>query len=324
MDQIRSALGEPRLSYLGYSYGTYLGAVYTTLFPQRSDRIILDSAVDPRLVWYDMWRTWGLAVALRLPDFTAWAAAHDSRYHLGATQAAVTALYYDLAGRLDRAPATLPDGTVVNGNLFREVTRSSLYQDAAFPGLAEFWQFLTSTAASRPPVTAVTAAPVPDDNQLAVLWSIVCNDAAWPRDPDTYQLNVTIDRRMYPATAGMPASIWPCAFWRYRPPEAPVAVTDKGPRNVLILQNLRDPATSWPSGYGLRQALGRRAAFVSVDQGGHGVYAFTDSPCANGVGTAFLAFGTLPAADRLCPGQSPPAAGARTTVRRPALPGPLG
>jgi pimeloyl-ACP methyl ester carboxylesterase len=290
MDQIRSVLGEPKLSYLGYSYGSYLGAVYTSLFPQRSDRIVLDSGVDPRLVWYEIWRTWGLAVALRLPDFTAWAAAHDATYHLGATQEAVTRLYYDLAGKLDRSPVTLPDGTVVNGNLFREVTRSNLYQDAAFPGLAEFWQFMASSTASGSPVAALAAAPVPGDNQIAALWSIVCNDVTWPRDAGTYRLNVTIDRRMYPATAGMPANIWPCAFWRYRP----------------------------------RQALGRRAAFVSVDQGGHGVYAFTDSACANGIGTAFLASGSLPAADRLCPGQSPPAAGVRTTIRRPALPGPLG
>src|SRR5256885_11829772 len=106
MDRIRAALGEPKLSYLGYSYGTYLGAVYTTLFPEHSDRILLDSAVDPTLVWYRMWRTWDQAIALRLPDFTAWAAARDATYHLGATQAAVTRTYYALADRFDRSPAT--------------------------------------------------------------------------------------------------------------------------------------------------------------------------------------------------------------------------
>ena len=47
MDVIRGALGESRLSYLGYSYGTYLGAVYTQMFPGRAGRIVLDSAINP-------------------------------------------------------------------------------------------------------------------------------------------------------------------------------------------------------------------------------------------------------------------------------------
>ncbi|MEV0389515.1 hypothetical protein [Nonomuraea sp. NPDC050643] len=70
MDRVRAALGEPKLSY----HGTYLGAVHLSLFPGRSDRIVLDSAVDPGLVWRDMFRTWNEAVALRLPDFLAFAA----------------------------------------------------------------------------------------------------------------------------------------------------------------------------------------------------------------------------------------------------------
>ncbi|MGC4938693.1 alpha/beta fold hydrolase [Kribbella sp. DT2] len=47
MDSIRVALGEPKISYAGASWGTYLGAVYTTMFPQRSDRIVLDSNLGP-------------------------------------------------------------------------------------------------------------------------------------------------------------------------------------------------------------------------------------------------------------------------------------
>lgn len=49
MDVIRAVLGEKRISYFGVSYGTYLGAVYAQLFANRSDRsdrIVLDSAVD--------------------------------------------------------------------------------------------------------------------------------------------------------------------------------------------------------------------------------------------------------------------------------------
>jgi pimeloyl-ACP methyl ester carboxylesterase len=52
MDSIRQALGQQQITYYGYSYGTYLGQVYATLFPSHLRRLILDSNVDPRYVWY--------------------------------------------------------------------------------------------------------------------------------------------------------------------------------------------------------------------------------------------------------------------------------
>ena len=52
MDSIRRALGQQQISYYGFSYGTYLGEVYATLFPGHVRRLILDSSVDPRKVWY--------------------------------------------------------------------------------------------------------------------------------------------------------------------------------------------------------------------------------------------------------------------------------
>ncbi|GIG92317.1 alpha/beta fold hydrolase [Plantactinospora endophytica] len=320
MDRIRAALGEPKTSYLGYSYGSYLGAVYASLFPQRTDRIVLDSAVDPALVWYGVWRSWGEAVALRLPDFTRWAAARDDVYHLGVTPGEVERTYYRIAERLDRSPVELPDFTV-NGNFFREQTRSALYDDRNFGDLAEFWQAFADPA--NPPtsatVTPTNLAEPAVDNSLAVLYGIVCGDVTWPRDTGLYAHNAAASRRAFPATAGMPGNLWPCTFWAHRPVEPPVAVTDRGPRNVLILQNLRDPATSWRNGYGLRRALGDRAAFVSVDAGGHGIYGIRSGPCTDAITTEFLVSGRLPARDRFCQGPSPedvPAAGTRSAAPR--------
>ena len=51
MDSIRAAMGQQKLSYFGYSYGTYIGQVYATLFPHRVDQMVLDSTVDPGGVW---------------------------------------------------------------------------------------------------------------------------------------------------------------------------------------------------------------------------------------------------------------------------------
>ncbi len=312
MDRIRAALGERVVSYLGYSYGSYLGAAYRTLYPDRTDRFVLDSLLDPGRIWYDQWRTTGLAVALRLPDFTAWAAARDATYHLGGSPAAVADTFYALADRLDRQPVTLPDGTVGTGNLLRVVTHSQLERDANFPELAALWQFLTGLSATAPATSESRRSgggdeEVPPDNLRAVQIAINCNDVAWPRDISTYARNVAIDRRLFPATAGAPANIWPCAFWPYRPAEPPVRVVGIGARNILLLQNLRDPDTPWFGALGMRRALGSTAVMVSVDQGGHTVYLVTASTCANDTATAFLAHGLLPGRDRRCAGQPLPA-----------------
>jgi pimeloyl-ACP methyl ester carboxylesterase len=299
MDRIRAALGERKLSYYGGSYGTYLGGVYATLFPDRGDRILLESAVDPKLVWYGFWRTWSGAVESRFPDFAGWAAARDDTYHLGADAAAVRWTYLRLAADLDRKPMTVA-GRAVTGNGFRLATQVLLYSDQAFPALAEAWQFFSGQGGTPDAMLAVLA-PDADDNASSLVYAIVCNDVDWPRDVAGYARNVAADRESFPLTAGEPANIWPCAFWPHRPVEPPVPVTDRGPRNILVLQNLRDPAAPWVSGKGMRDALGRRAALVTVDAGGHSVYQ-VGGACADAVATAFLADGVLPEQDLRCDG----------------------
>ncbi|MEU8383921.1 alpha/beta hydrolase [Streptosporangium sp. NPDC048865] len=325
MDRIRAALGEPKLSYFGLSYGTYLGAVYISLFPGRADRIVMDSAADPGRVWRDMWRTWNEAVAERLPDLLTFAAERDAVYHLGATPEEVRRTFDRLAAALDRRSLPGPDGLVLDGNALREITRAGLYHSGDFPFIAEFWQELATVVPGSTVDTAVLArlgrlspvggtgtAQIPADNQVAALYAVICDDAAWPRSVALHARQVAADRRAWPVTAGMPSNLWPCAAWHTRPVEPPVTVTDHGPRNVLILQNTRDPSTSLVSARGLRAVLGRRAVMITVDQGGHGVVGL--GSCADQAMVTFLADGVLPGRDRLCPAPSPAGVGARSTL----------
>ncbi|WP_344980627.1 alpha/beta hydrolase [Streptosporangium fragile] len=329
MDRIRAALGEPKLSYFGISYGTYLGAVYISMFPGRTDRIVLDSAVDPDLVWRDMLRTWSEAVAVRLPDLLAFAAERDAVYHLGTTPDEVRRTFNRLIAALDRQPVPVPGGPVIDGNALREITRRGLYFDGYFPLIAGVWQELVAgTSGSTVDAAVLTrldrlgsagragggdtgTAEIPADNSTAALYAVICDDVAWPRSVALHARQVAADRRAWPVTAGMPSNLWPCAAWPTRPVEPPVTVTGTGPRNVLILQNTRDPSTSLANARGLRAALGRRAAMITVDQGGHGVFGL--GSCADEAMSSFLATGALPGRDRFCPAPSPADAVARST-----------
>ncbi|WP_197288145.1 alpha/beta hydrolase [Nocardia sp. NRRL S-836] len=304
MDRIRTALGEEKISYWGQSYGTYLGTVYSSLFPQRADRVVLEGNVDPTKVWAGAKDNWGKAMSQRFPDAAKVAAAQHATLGLGRTVDEVTRTYLALADRLDRTPAPVP-GTAqaLTGAMLRTVTYSLLLHNETLPVLVQFWkaaagladgtlaeadgQVLRQVFTAQPPTSGV-----PADNQATMFLALTCGDASWSSNVDEYARRTAQDRAAWPLTAGMPANIWACAFWP-KPVEEPVRVTGKGPRNTLILQNRRDNATPWEDGLGLHEVLGKRAAFVGADHGGHYVYN-QGSTCVDGATVTFLTTGRLP------------------------------
>ncbi|MGW6541572.1 alpha/beta hydrolase [Streptomyces massasporeus] len=291
MDRIREALGEPKVSYLGASYGTYLGAVYTTLFPGRGDRVVLDSNLGPG--GYDVTAMRSLARGLqdRFPDFAAFAAARPE-YGLGTTPEQVTAKFFELAKRLEAKPVRGIDAT-----LFRGLTFDRLYDDALMPSVAEMWQALDEDR-PLPPGTPPSMDGM--ENFMAARFQVICGDSRWPRTVREYQRDVAADRIRYPMMGGATANIGPCAFWPQERVEPPVRIGDRGPSNVLMVQNERDPGTPLAGARKLRRALGKRATMVTADQGGHGVYPYGRNTCANDAVTTFLTTGQRPAQDLAC------------------------
>jgi pimeloyl-ACP methyl ester carboxylesterase len=285
MDRIREALGESRVSFLGASYGTYLGSVYTTMFPRRSDRIVLDSNLGPGGYDIDAMRSFARGMEDRFPDFAKFAAPG-----LGVTPAQVTAKFFELADRLDKAPVA-----GINGSLFRGLNFGYLYGDAQFPALLAAWKSLDKGEAPELP-----GGEPPAENLLAARLYVICGDSSWPRSVASYQADVAVDRIRYPLIGAGSANIGPCAFWPSAPAEPKVRITDRGPSNVLLVQNERDPGTPLVNARKLRQAFGDRARMVTIDQGGHGAYLFTANKCGNNAVTEFLETGKRPAADRFC------------------------
>jgi pimeloyl-ACP methyl ester carboxylesterase len=311
MDQIRQGLGDATISYYGVSYGTYLGAVYASLFPQNTDRFILDSNVDPQWVWQTQFRDFGPGGALRFPDFANYAAANNSTYGLGSTPAQVTQDFFTLESNLEQNPQPLTafftDGTSVNGPVFQLVSFSLMYFASELPEDAGVWQELQAElAASSTSSTAVQAGfqtypAVPIDNGVAGGLAVVCDDVAWPTDVSEYQSNLNADSAKWPMYGSLGSNIQACAFWPNQPVAPLVQISSVGPRNILMLQNERDLATTYTGALQMHTDLGHRSRLVSVDEGGHGVYVFNPNTCANDAATAYLVNGTFPSSDVLCP-----------------------
>ncbi|GAA2582053.1 MULTISPECIES: alpha/beta hydrolase [Streptomyces] len=301
LDRIRAALGEKKTSYLGYSYGTALGAAYASMFPERSDRMVLDSNIGDTHLNRDAMRRYALGMEQTLPDFAKWAASRHDSYGLGRTPSQVRASYLTIAGRLDEVPVA-----GIDGPLFRLLTFGHLFKQTQYPALAQTWQtLLEGDEATVRDLRALqqegTDGPVsPTDNALTVFLAVTCNDVEWPEDVNTYRRGVAEDRERYPLYGAATANITPCAFWPHAPAEPPVEVDTEGPRNVLLLQNRRDASTPHVGGEMLRQKFGDRARLVSVDDSGHGVYVLGKNSCALNTTTRYLVEGKMPTKDTLC------------------------
>ncbi|MFE8910496.1 alpha/beta hydrolase [Streptomyces globisporus] len=301
LDRIRTALGEEKTSYLGYSYGTALGAAYASMFPERTDRIVLDSNIGDTHLDRDGLRRYALGMEQTLPDFAKWAAGRHDSYGLGRTPGQVRASYHAIAGRLDKAPVA-----GIDGKLFRLLTFGHLFKQTQYPKLAQTWQTLLEgdEAAARGlqalPQEGTHGALSSIDNALTVFLAVTCNDVEWPEDVNTYRQGVAEDRERYPLFGAATANITPCAFWPHAPAEPPVEVDAEGPRNVLLLQNRRDASTPHLGGKMLREKFGDRARLISVDDSGHGVYVLGKNSCALNTATRYLVKGEMPKDDTSC------------------------
>ncbi|GGX85534.1 alpha/beta hydrolase [Streptomyces hiroshimensis] len=308
IDSFRKALGEDKLSAVGVSYGTYVGAVYAQMFPERTDRWVLDSSADPDPT--RVARGWlanmSQAAEDAFPDFARWAAdPARGEERLAERAEDVRPMFLALAAELDRKPRTFKDtGHRLTGNVLRQSLQMSLYDRERYPTVARLMR--AARSGGDGPLTVADPYPEPlSQRDAAVFAGVVCNDVAWPRDVSSYERAVAADRARYPLTAGMPASITPCAFWKDRPAEKPTRITSQGPSNILMVQNLRDPSTPHRGALKMREALGDRARLLSVDAGGHGVWLDTGNACSDRAVSRFLVTGQRPAGDTLCKAEAP-------------------
>ncbi|MGR4882497.1 alpha/beta hydrolase [Streptomyces sp. LARHCF249] len=276
---LRAALGEEKLTFAGASYGTYLGAVYATRYPAHVRRMVLDSPVnpDPARVWYRNNLEQAPAFERRWYDFRAWVARHHAAYGLGSTPAAVQTSYERVRKAVARAPA---GGNIGTGELHAAYLETA-YRDEVWPDRAAA---LAAFLRGDPEPLAGQAAPDPAaaaeaENTTAVYTAVLCNDAPWPGDWETWDRDHTELARTAPFETWSNAFLnLPCASWPVRARQRPVAVgappagLPRLPRTLIVAAE-RDGATPYPGALELQRRLGAEAALVTEKgAGSHGVF----------------------------------------------------
>ncbi|MFJ4970872.1 alpha/beta hydrolase [Streptomyces sp. NPDC088755] len=309
MDVIRSALGERRISYLGYSYGSYLGTVYTQMFPGRHDRMVLDGASAPDDYSPRLLKSGVRENDRALSAWVAWTAGHDTTYGLGHSRGAVLATVDRVMARAARSPlpiGTEPevfqlDDTRIPTLIFMGVADDT---DRARASLAERVSVLAKAAAGQP------TSPSPEFREFlrymlsgvdspsgSVQMAIICGDVPAPRDPELYWRDIERSRAAHPLFGPLTENIGPCAFWD-PPRENPTRIRHDAP--ALIVAATGDPRTTYRSSVALHDQLPSSRLLTLRGADRHGLYGEYGNACVDAEVNRYLETGELPRRDEVC------------------------
>ncbi|MGW7268885.1 alpha/beta hydrolase [Streptomyces sp. NPDC054864] len=314
MDVIRAALGERKLSYYGISYGADLGAVYTQLFPRRTDRMVIDSSTDPSASQYELFQSSGAPAEEALDEWAAWTARHHGTYRLGRTASHVRMRVERLIARAERQPVSV-HGQRLNAPVLRLLLKQPIQHAEYDPTLAAIVRDLVDAAAGEPvepgpelaAMLELLASPDLADSMVGGAL-FMCGDGGWPaggwpKDPETYWRNTVRSRTTQPVFGPyVNGMIAPCAFWAAEPREPGPAISNDVP--VLMLQARRDNNVPYAGALALHRKL-TGSRLITADIRSHGVYGrglegLRPVPCADRAVNNYLRTGALPAHDIAC------------------------
>ncbi|HEU5354717.1 MAG TPA: alpha/beta fold hydrolase [Actinocrinis sp.] len=303
MDVIRAVLGERTVSYLGGSYAALLGVAYSSLFPERLDRLVLDSPPDYDTIWrsFELGRT--AAMESNYSAFLAWLAQNDAAYHLGTTAAQVGSTITAVLHQAGTQPIVAGDHGWTSGELGYLLVLATYFQ--------QLWQvvtidFVSIKAGTAPPIplqvlpAALPGTPgVPADNHTAVNLAFRCGDNSWPRQADSYRRDLSQYSALYPVYGPANANIGPCAFWPVSRDNT-IPLSANRAHGALITAALLDAAVPLPNSLATHAAI-RGSRLVTVNQRVHTpLLSGQGNACMTSAVTTYLLSGRLPASDLAC------------------------
>ncbi|MGW4943322.1 alpha/beta hydrolase [Actinoplanes sp. NPDC004185] len=319
MESIRKALGAKQLNFYGFSYGTYLGQVYSTLHPERVRRMVLDGNVDPRDVWYKANLAQDVAFDKNINTYFAWVAKYDSVYHLGATGNAVRKKYYATLQQLRKAPA----GGVIGPDEWTDIFTSAAYYIFDWTTIAEAFAAYVNDG-DYAPAKALYDGGYPQgpgtDNGYAMYLATQCTDVKWPKNWNKWQRDNWRIYSQHPFLTW--SNAWfnaPCVFWK-GDVGTPVNVNGKKAPPILLINETNDAATPYAGALEVRKRFPRSVLIEGVGGTTHSG-SLNGIACTDNAIAAYLSDGTLPArvrgnrSDKQCdplPQPDPTAAAAKS------------
>ncbi len=305
MDILRAALEQPTLDYLGFSYGTLIGATYAGQFPTRVGRFVLDGAIDPQLSNTELARGQAHGFEVALTHYIA-NCVKGGNCPLGNTTQAATARLRTFLADVDAKPLPTTSGRRLTGALALSAVIYPLYQ----PSYG--WPMLTSALASalegdgsqmlsiNDLFTQRNADGSYEGNSLDALYAVNCIDHPDRPGPDeTAALAQQWSQQDPFFGAALAYGNLACHYWQAPATGAPAPIAAAGSPEILVIGTEFDPATPYPWAQSLAAQLdnGRLLTW----QGGEGHTALHHgSACIDTTVEAFLIQGVVPPDGKVC------------------------
>lgn len=303
IDILRALLGDEKLNWLGKSYGTFLGATYADLFPERVGRMLLDGAIDPTLTNEQLSYGQALGFELALTRFVDHCAT-QSDCPLDASGAAGVSEVSDLLNKLDANPVSLDDGRLftqamgtlgVVGSLYDKQygwpdlrTNLGLAFDGDFSGLAASVDFYTGRQSdgsfkdnSNDAIAAVNCLDRPD---RATTEQTIALANEWKQTAPNFG--------EYLAWSNIS-----CSYWQAEATGVPKEIVAPGTPTILVVGTVNDPATPYAWSQALASQLSK-GVLLTLDGDGHTAY-YQGSNCIDEVVDNFYLTGEAEA-DIVC------------------------
>ncbi|GAA1238607.1 alpha/beta hydrolase [Kitasatospora nipponensis] len=311
LDVLRAVVGDQKLNYLGFSYGTYLGGFYAEQFPDRTGRLVLDGVVDPTLSQLDAGIAQQVGFEGVFERFAADCVTH-SGCSLGKDPGAAAKKAADFLDGLEAHPMTGTDGRKLTSAEGWTGTLDMLYGDA------KSWEYLRDGLAwAMQGHKADYLLEFADDyngrdgqghyNNLAdANVAINCADDGSPIPTDDQiqqalqQLHDKapyLDRRV----TAEDLKAQDCRAWPFHSAPPPHVIKAAGSAPILVVGSTGDDATPYA---GAQKVAANLANATLLTRDGDGHTAYSKSACIKKDVDAFLIDGTMPPAGTHCPTDS--------------------
>ncbi|MGW7076759.1 alpha/beta hydrolase [Streptomyces sp. NPDC054866] len=320
LDVMRQVLGDKKLNYLGFSYGTRLGAVYAAQFPKNVGRMVLDGVdtltedvAEQALVSAEGRQT-------ALDNFIKWCT-DNAGCVLGTDSRAARDNMVEVIKGLDRYPLQSSDGAEFTGQDVVDVLGQALYSRQSWPALSQALGALladgdprallrmSGSLAHQNPGSGLAGvrgrAPedVPADNMAAALMAVNCADD--PDRPDAKSLEKEVGKLQaeFESTSAIfgQSMLMPVLFCYGRPAGTDYIrddVRDVKSPDFLLVGTRGDPATPYRWTEETAERLG--SAAVVLDNKGDGHTGYAGSKCVREKVDGFLLYGEMPRTGSSC------------------------
>ncbi|SOD63177.1 tripeptidyl-peptidase B. Serine peptidase. MEROPS family S33 [Streptomyces zhaozhouensis] len=299
MDVLRQALGDERLHYVGFSYGTKLGAVYAGLYPQRVGHLVLDAAMDPRLdtLSTDREQAGGFETAFRAFAEDCVSGADCPLGQESADDASQRLL--DFFAAVDAEPLPSGDERELTESLATTGVAYALYSEDLWPTLRRALAAAIEDGQGGELLTLADSynGRTPGggyDTDMFAFPAISCLDSpAGNADADAVREQLPSYEEASPTFgADFAWATLVCAAWPVEPSGGPVSIAAEGADPILVVGTTRDPATPYAWSEGLADQLSS-GVLLTYEGDGHTAYGGL-SECVDSTVNDYLLANTVP------------------------------